>query len=132
MEKKAVVKLADDNFVGEINGKSLNLTETGMRAVDIMLISIGYCFGLTVESYVNRKGYKIEDLQITVTGQKHEKENRYDRITIEVSFKSDLTYEQIERLMVIGKRGCTVSNSMLKTPEIETIYIEAVNSKKEA
>lgn len=103
MEKKAVVRLQDSTFTGEINGKSINLTETGMRAVDLMLISIGYCFGLTVEAYVNHKGYKIEDLQITVKGKKHEKENRYDSITIEVSFRSDLTPEQIERVLTIGK-----------------------------
>ncbi len=129
MEKKAVVRLQDSTFIGEINEKRINLTETGMRAVDLMLISIGYCFGLTVEAYTNHKGYKIDNLKITVRGKKHEKENRYDRITIEVSFKSDLTPEQIERVLAIGKRGCTVSNSMLKTPDIQTVYLENVNSQ---
>ncbi|WP_457621858.1 OsmC family protein [Persephonella sp.] len=128
MEKKAVIRLEESTFTGEVNGNTINLTETGIRAVDLMLISIGYCFGLTVEAYVNHKGYKIEDLQITVKGKKHEKENRYDRITIEVSFKSDLSPEQIERIMTVGKRGCTVSNSMLKTPDIQTVYLENVTS----
>ncbi|WP_456401340.1 OsmC family protein [Persephonella sp.] len=128
MEKKAVVKLSDHNFIGEINGKTLNLTETGMRAMDIMLISVGYCFGLTVEAYVNHKGYKIEDLTINVTGKKHETENRYDRITIEVSFRSDLDKDIIDRIMTIGKRGCTVSNTILKTPEIEAVYLENVSN----
>ncbi len=125
MEKLAVVTLEDNgHFIGEVNGKKCDLTETGMRAVDLMLVSIGYCFGLTVEAYVNHKGYKIENLKINVFGKKHEKENRYDYIRIEVSFDSDLTPEQIERVMVIGKRGCTVSNSMLKAPEIETVFVK--------
>ncbi len=123
MEKVATVTLEDGKFFGEIEQKKINLTDTGMRAVDLMLISVGYCFGLTVEAYVNHKGYKIENLQIKVTGHKHERENRYDKILIEVSFDSDLTPEQIDRVLVIGKRGCTVSNTMLKPPEIEVTYI---------
>ena len=125
MEKIAVINYKDNQFLGSIEGKDtvVNLTETGLRATDFMLISVGYCFGLTVEAYVNHKGYKIEDLQIKVIGKKHEKENRYEKIRIEVSFKADLPQDKIDRILVIGKRGCTVSNTMLKTPEIETVYI---------
>ncbi|RUM57683.1 MAG: OsmC family peroxiredoxin [Persephonella sp.] len=125
MKKIAVIDYKNKQFSGRIEGKDtvVNLTETGLRATDFMLMSIGYCFGLTVEAYVNHKGYKIEDLQIKVIGKKHEKENRYENIKIEVSFKTDLPQDKIDRIMVIGKRGCTVSNTMLKTPEIETIYI---------
>jgi uncharacterized OsmC-like protein len=125
MEKVAVVTLEENgHFIGEVNGNKCDLTATGMRAVDLMLVSIGYCFGLTVEAYVNHKGYKIKNLQINVVGRKHEKENRYEYIRIEVSFESDLSPEQIERVLVIGKRGCTVSNTMLKAPEIETVFIK--------
>ncbi len=126
MEKTAVINYKDGKFLGSIEGKDtvINLTETGLRATDFMLITVGYCFGLTVEAYVNHKGYKIEDLQIKVIGKKHEKENRYEKITIQVSFKADLPQDKIERIMVIGKRGCTVSNTMLKTPEIEAVYIK--------
>ena len=129
MEKIAVVDYKDNQFFGKIEGKDtvINLTETGLRATDFMLISVGYCFGLTVEAYVNHKGYKIEDLQIKVVGKKHEKENRYEKIKIEVSFKTDLPQDKIDRILVIGKRGCTVSNTMLKAPEIETVYIPPNN-----
>ncbi len=126
MEKIAIVDYKNGKFLGSIEGKDtvINLTETGLRATDFMLISVGYCFGLTVEAYVNHKGYKIENLQIKVIGKKHEKENRYEKITIQVSFKTDLPQDKIDRIMVIGKRGCTVSNTMLKTPEIEAVYVK--------
>jgi uncharacterized OsmC-like protein len=125
MEKIAVVDYKDGKFLGSIEGKDtvINLTETGLRATDFMLISVGYCFGLTVEAYTQHKGYEIQDLQIRVIGKKHDKENRYEKIRIEVSFKADLPKDKIDRIMVIGKRGCTVSNTMLKTPEIEAVYI---------
>jgi len=124
MEKVATVTLNQNgHFFGEVSGKGFDLTETGLRAVDLMLISIGYCFGLTVEAYTKHKGYKIEDLRIEVVGKKDEKENRYSYILIKVSFKSDLDDTQIHRIMEIGKRGCTVSNTMLKAPEIKAEFM---------
>ncbi len=123
MEKVATVTLDQNgHFFGKVSGKGFDLTATGLRAVDLMLISIGYCFGLTVEAYTKHKGYKIDDLKIEVVGKKDEKENRYSYILIKVSFKSDLDDKQIKRIMEIGKRGCTVSNTMLKTPKIETKF----------
>ena len=125
MEKVAIVNLdKNGHFHGEVEGKGFDITATGLRAVDLMLISVGYCFGLTVEAYTNHKGYKIENLKIEVVGKKHEKENRYDEITIKVSFDSDLDEKQIARVMEIGKRGCTVSNTMLKAPVIKTEFIK--------
>ena len=123
MEKVATVTLDHNgHFFGEVSGKGFDLTATGLRAVDLMLISIGYCFGLTIEAYTKHKGYEIKDLKIEVVGKKDEKENRYSYILIKVSFKSDLDDKQIHRIMEIGKRGCTVSNTMLKTPKIETKF----------
>lgn len=101
----------------------LNLTNTTFNATDLMLISIGYCFGITVDAYVKHKNLSISNLRINVKGKKHETENRYEKVDIEVSFDGDLTPEQRERIITIGKRGCTVSNSMLKAPEINVILV---------
>jgi uncharacterized OsmC-like protein len=120
-EKKAIVELTDKGFLGKMENKDfvLNLSDTTFNATDLMLISIGYCFGITVDAYTKHKGLNISNLKINVHGKKHETENRYEHITLEVSFDGDLTPEQRERVIVVGKRGCTVSNSMLKAPEIE-------------
>jgi putative redox protein len=120
-EKKAIVELTDKGFLGKMENKDfvLNLSDTTFNATDLMLISIGYCFGITVDAYTKHKGLNISNLKINVYGKKHETENRYEYITLEVSFDGDLTPEQREKVIVIGKRGCTVSNSMLKAPEIE-------------
>jgi uncharacterized OsmC-like protein len=120
-EKKAIVELTDKGFLGKMENKDfvLNLSDTTFNATDLMLISIGYCFGITVDAYAKHKGLNISNLKINVHGKKHETENRYEYIILEVSFDGDLTPEQRERVIVIGKRGCTVSNSMLKAPEIE-------------
>jgi len=124
-EKTAVIKLTDEGFIGMMEDKDfvLNLTNTTFNATDLMLISIGYCFGITVDAYVKHKNLSISNLRINVKGKKHETENRYKKVDIEVSFDGDLTPEQRERIITIGKRGCTVSNSMLKAPEINVILV---------
>ncbi|PMP77281.1 MAG: osmotically inducible protein OsmC [Sulfurihydrogenibium sp.] len=124
-EKMALIELTDEGFIGKMAGKDfvLNLSNTTFNATDLMLISIGYCFGITVDAYAKHKGLNISNLKINVKGKKHETENRYEKIDIEVSFDGDLTPEQRERVIVIGKRGCTVSNSMLKAPEINVILL---------
>ena len=101
----------------------IDVSKMKVKATDLMLLSLGYCFGITVQAYTNHKGYKIEDLKIEVTGKKHETENRYETITLDVSFKSDLTEEQIARVMEIGKRGCTVGNTLEKGAKIEKRFI---------
>ncbi|ACN98247.1 conserved hypothetical protein [Sulfurihydrogenibium azorense Az-Fu1] len=124
-EKTAVIKLTDEGFIGMMENKDfvLNLTNTTFNATDLMLISIGYCFGITVDAYVKHKNLSISNLRINVKGKKHETENRYEKVDIEVSFDGNLTPEQRERIITIGKRGCTVSNSMLKAPEINVILL---------
>ncbi|MGB9766279.1 MAG: OsmC family protein [Sulfurihydrogenibium sp.] len=124
-EKMALIELTDEGFIGKMAGKDfvLNISNTTFNATDLMLISIGYCFGITVDAYAKHKGLNISNLKINVKGKKHETENRYEKIDIEVSFDGDLTPEQRERVIVIGKRGCTVSNSMLKAPEINVILL---------
>lgn len=102
---------------------NIDISKLKVKATDLMLLSLGYCFGITVQAYTNHKGYKIEDLKIEVKAKKHESENRYEEITLNVSFKSDLTEEQISRVMEIGKRGCTVGNTLEKGAKIEKNFI---------
>lgn len=122
--KVSLVSLKDEGFVGKMEGKDfeLNLSDTTFNATDLMLMSVAYCFGITVDAYAKHKGLVIKNLEIKAYGEKHESENRYENITLEVSFEGDLTPEQIERIITIGKRGCTVSNTMLKAPNFEVVY----------
>lgn len=123
--KISKVFLTENGFLGQIEGKDfiLNLSETTFNATDLMLMSVAYCFGITVDAYVKHKGLNIKNLQIKAFGEKHESENRYEKVWLEVSFEGDLTPEQIERVLTIGKRGCTVSNTMLKPINFEVRYI---------
>ncbi len=126
-KRKVFLKLEGEDWIGEAidaeGAPPIDISKLKVKATDLMLLSLGYCFGITVQAYTNHKGYKIEDLQIEVIGKKHDRENRYEEITLNVSFKSDLTPEQIERVMEIGKRGCTVGNTLEKGVKIEKRFV---------
>ncbi|MEZ0323417.1 MAG: OsmC family protein [Hydrogenothermaceae bacterium] len=123
-KKVSIVYLGDEGFLGKMEGKDfvLNLSQTTFSATDLMLMSVAYCFGITVDAYAKHKGLTIKNLQIKAFGEKHESENRYEKIWLEVSFEGDLTSEQIDRVLIIGKRGCTVSNTMLKPIDFEVKF----------
>ncbi|EDP73337.1 OsmC family protein, partial [Hydrogenivirga sp. 128-5-R1-1] len=101
-EEKRVVELSfeDEKWLAKaLNAeeiKDIDISSMKVKATDLMLMSLGYCFGITVQAYTNHKGYKIENVKIEVLGEKHPKENRYEKLTINVSFDSDLTEEQIK------------------------------------
>lgn len=127
-EKRTVsLSLEDEKWLSKaLNAeeiKDIDISDMKVKATDLMLMALGYCFGITIQAYTNHKGYKIEDVKIEVIGEKHPKENRYERLSINVSFKSDLTEEQITRVMEIGKRGCSVGNTIEKGAIIEKKYI---------
>ncbi len=127
-EKRTVeLKYEDEKWLAKaLNAeeiKNIDISSMKVKATDIMLMSLGYCFGITVQAYANHKGYKIEDLNIEVIGERHPQENRFEKLILNVSFKSDLTPEQIQRVMEIGKRGCTVGNTIEKGAVIEKNYV---------
>lgn len=128
-EEKRVVELSfeDEKWLAKaLNAeeiKDIDISSMKVKATDLMLMSLGYCFGITVQAYTNHKGYKIENVKIEVLGEKHPKENRYEKLTINVSFDSDLTEEQIQRVMEIGKRGCTVGNTLEKGAVVEKKFV---------
>lgn len=128
-EEKRVVELSleDEKWLAKaLNAeeiKDIDISSMKVKATDLMLMSLGYCFGITIQAYTNHKGYKIENVKIEVMGEKHPQENRYEKLTINVSFDSDLTEEQIQRVMEIGKRGCTVGNTLEKGAVVEKKFV---------
>jgi uncharacterized OsmC-like protein len=127
-EKRTVqLSLEDEKWLAKaLNAEEvldIDISSMKVKATDLMLKSLGYCFGITIQAYTNHKGYKIQNLKIEVIGEKHPSENRYEKLTINVSFDSDLTPEQIERVMEIGKRGCTVGNTLEKGAIVEKKFV---------
>jgi len=126
-QRQVNLSFEDEKWLADVlnaeEADKIDVSKMKVKATDLMLLSLGYCFGITVQAYTNHKGYKIEDLKIEVKAKKHESENRYETIILNVSFKSDLTEDQIARVMEIGKRGCTVGNTLEKGAKIEKKFI---------
>lgn len=103
-------------------------TNQGPTPKQIMLGALGACAAITARMYAQRKGWKLEGIEIDLSTERH-KAPDYPAYTgvgdfvhefrQRVHFKGDLTHEQKQRLLeIVGKcpvhRALTEPNFMIE------------------
>ena len=100
----------------------------GPSPYDLLLWSLGACTSMTIRMYANRKKWPLDDIVIDL---KHDKIHAEDCVDCEatdgkvdviermISFKGDLSDEQIQRLLEIADR-CPVHRTLENNPHIRT------------
>lgn len=106
--------------------KDVGGDDTGMNPYQVLLSALGGCIAMTLRLYAKRKGWKLEDVRVTLAHDKvhakdcedceHE-EGLLDVIRKKVEVKGDLTDEQVARLQEIAGR-CPVHRTLTGTIEI--------------
>lgn len=100
----------------------------GPDPYDFLLGSLAGCKVITVQMYARRKGWPLEGVDIKLGHSRiHSKDcddcesdnAMVDIIQVEISFKGDLTTEQIERLTEISSR-CPVHKTLMSETKIRT------------
>jgi putative redox protein len=104
--------------------------DRGPSPYGLLLGALAACKLITVRMYADRKGWTLEDVEIKL---KHEKirvgdgdefespvGSLVDSIETEVSFKGDLTPEQVERLAEISNR-CPVHRTLISETRIHSV-----------
>lgn len=99
---------------------------TGMNPYEVLLSALGGCIAMTLRLYARRKGWKLEDVRVTLAHDKvhaidcedcdHE-EGLLDVIRKKVEVTGDLTDEQVARLQEIAGR-CPVHRTLTGTIEV--------------
>ena len=100
----------------------------GPDPYDFLLASLAGCKIITVQMYASRKGWPLEGVDVKLGYSRiHSKDcedcesdnAKVDIIEVEISFKGDLTEEQIERLTEISTR-CPVHKTLMSETKIRT------------
>lgn len=91
-------------------------TDTGMTPYELLLASLSSCTAITLQMYINRKMWIVE--QITINQELFVEENK-TLIKNQLSFKGDLTPEQCKRLEIIAEK-CPVHKILIGEIRIET------------
>ena len=103
--------------------------DAGPDPYGLLLSSLAACTIMTVKLYANRKNWPLEDVELSLSTKKvHAKDcedcesdpnARVDIIERQISFKGDLTPDQIDRLTDIASK-CPVHRTLTSETVIRT------------
>jgi len=87
-------------------------SEVGHWPVEYLLAALGSCFAGTVFAYAQTKNFPLEKIVSRISGELGSSPSRVQKIKMEVELIGNLTYEEKERILKAGEKGCTVMNTL--------------------
>ncbi|HXL02728.1 MAG TPA: OsmC family protein [Candidatus Atribacteria bacterium] len=87
-------------------------SEVGHWPVEYLLAALGSCFAGTVFAYAQTKNFPLEKVVSRISGELASSPSRVQKIEMEVELIGNLTYEEKERILKAGEKGCTVMNTL--------------------
>ena len=104
----------------------------GPSPYDLLLWSLGACTSMTIRMYANRKKWPLDDILIDLHHDKvhaidcedcQQADGKVDIIERQISFKGNLSEEQVNRLLEIADR-CPVHRTLENHPKIRTKLVD--------
>jgi len=104
----------------------------GPSPYDLLLMSLGSCTSMTIRMYANFKKIPMDDVTVRLTHERLDADDceecegrsgKVERITRYISFKGDLTDEEIQKLIKIADK-CPVHRTLENEPVISTKLVE--------
>lgn len=109
---KTLVK-SDTNMLIADEPKSVGGSDLGFSPDELLAASLAVCTVVTVRMYADRKHWKLDAIELTVTIQ-WDKERALTHMRKEILLKGDLLPEERQRLLEISERCPT--HKMLQNP----------------
>jgi putative redox protein len=124
--RNVAVKWASGKFAQDIDagGHAIRADEeaekggddTGATPHELLLAALGSCTAMTLKLYAERKGWPLEDVQVTLNGANGEAGYV---ITRQVAIHGDLDAEQRQRILEIADK-CPVHRTLMGEITINT------------
>ncbi len=103
-------------------------SDTAPTPMEMLVGALGACVVITLKMYAQRKGWPLEDIQVSVSLERYKKEDYpaytgdcgfVNEVRQRITFKGPLTEEQKNRLLEIAKK-CPVHRVL----EFPTFFVE--------
>ncbi|MGH2534287.1 MAG: OsmC family protein [Thermomicrobiales bacterium] len=111
-----------DGFTGLISARTHATTvdrrierggaDLGFTGGELLLAAQGGCFMTTLAGAAEARGITLHRVDLIVRGIEEQAPPRYTDVTIEADVEADAPDEEIDKLLLIAERGCTVSNTL--------------------
>ncbi len=89
-------------------------TYLGMVGGEILLSAIGACLMTTFVGAARAREIAVTRLEFTVSSVHEDGPSRYSSIQIEAVVDAEADDAEIDKLLAIAERGCTVSNTVAR------------------
>jgi putative redox protein len=86
--------------------------DLGFTGGELLLAAQGGCFMTTLAGAAQARGITLHRVDLTLRGLEAEGPARYTDVLIEADIEADAPSEEIDKLLLIAERGCTVSNTL--------------------
>jgi len=94
-------------------------TNEGMTPPEFLLASLGTCAAFYAAEYLRTRSLPTEGLEVKVTAEKASQPARYAKFRIEVT--TPALEERHEVGIARAVKACTIHNTLLNLPEVETV-----------
>jgi len=105
---------------------------SGFSPMDLLLASLTGCIGMDIVSILRKKGGKIDDFEIVVTGKRADKyPKRYLKIVFRIKCLGKYTKKDLYRAFELSRdKYCSVFATLKNPPKFEFLFDIADNNKK--
>lgn len=93
-------------------------TYLGMIGGELLLSAIGTCLMTTLVGAARKRKIELSRVEFNVTGEHQDAPSRFVSIDVEAIVEAEASQEEIDKLLTIAKRGCTVSNTVARSAPI--------------
>jgi putative redox protein len=89
-------------------------TYLGMVGGELLFTAIGTCLMTSLVGAARARNIELIKVEFNISGTHEDAPSRYTSIDIEAVIEADAPQTEIDKLLTIAERGCTVSNTVAR------------------
>jgi putative redox protein len=94
-------------------------TYLGMVGGELLFTAVGTCLMTTLVGAARARDIELTRVEFEVSGVHEDAPSRYTSIDIQAVVEAEAPSEEVDKLLAIAERGCTVSNTISRGAPIQ-------------